>query len=140
MCQTLLAGADEMKIGFVTRSNMAADDSHVIVGTHVRRACVRSVASLRGVCRYWGLVVSAVVPARQLGTVVAVAGEYVGHRQGTHRCARYCVGVCAERAARAHGGVQWAVELVRTTAKAQQGDTPSDEYIAKFVLLKDPNK
>ena len=42
------------------------------------------------------------------------------------------------------GGValscQWAVELVKQHAKAKQGDTPSDEYLAKFVLMKDPNK
>ena len=36
MTQTILAGADEMKLGFVTRSNMASSDAHVVLATHVR--------------------------------------------------------------------------------------------------------
>ncbi len=41
MTQTILAGADEMKLGFVTRANMASPDGHVVVGTHVRAvACM----------------------------------------------------------------------------------------------------
>ena len=42
MTQTILAGADEMKLGFVTRSNMASSDAHVVLATHVRvlHACV----------------------------------------------------------------------------------------------------
>ncbi len=38
MTQTILAGADEMRLGFVTRANMASPDGHVVVGTHVRAA------------------------------------------------------------------------------------------------------
>jgi hypothetical protein len=36
--------------------------------------------------------------------------------------------------------VQWAVELVKEQAEAKRGDEPADEYVAKFVLVKDPNK
>jgi hypothetical protein len=35
---------------------------------------------------------------------------------------------------------QWAVELVKEKAEAKRGEEPLDEYVAKFVLVKDPNK
>ncbi len=36
--------------------------------------------------------------------------------------------------------VQWAIDLVKTQAAALRGDTPDDEFIAKFILVKDPNR
>lgn len=38
------------------------------------------------------------------------------------------------------GMVRWLVELVRKHAKNLQEDTPDDEYVAKFVLVREPNK
>ena len=32
------------------------------------------------------------------------------------------------------------MELVKEQAEAKRGDEPADEYVAKFVLVKDPNK
>ena len=36
--------------------------------------------------------------------------------------------------------LQWAIELVKEHAEARRGDVPADEYVAKFVMVKDPNK
>lgn len=36
--------------------------------------------------------------------------------------------------------LQWAIDLVKTQAAALRGDTPDDDFIAKFILVKDPNR
>lgn len=38
------------------------------------------------------------------------------------------------------GVIKWAVDLVRVQAAAKRGDTPDDDLVAKFVLVKDPNR
>lgn len=87
----MLAGADFIKLGFLSRPTKSDPDTHAILG------------------------ISSVPPsqfAQQLGMSTS----------------------------NAWGILKWFVELVRKHAKNLQEDTPDEEYTAKFVLLRDPNK
>lgn len=87
----LLAGADFVKLGFVSRVARSDPDNHQLLG------------------------MTSVPPAQ----FAQQLGMSVGN---------------------AWGILKWFIELVRKHARNLQEDTPEEEYQAKFVLLRDPNK
>jgi translation initiation factor 3 subunit D len=88
----LLAGAESMRLGFVSRMSRTDADSH----------CILAVSS---------------VPSGNF------AKELSLHLNN------------------AWGIIRWLVETVRKHAKnLKEEEQPEDEYIAKFVLMRDPNK
>jgi translation initiation factor 3 subunit D len=87
----MLAGADLVKLGFVSRVTRSDPDSHVLLGLSS-------------------------VPPSQLASQLGMSP------------------------ANAWGVLRWFIDLVRKHAKNLQEDTPEEDYVAKFVLLRDPNK
>lgn len=88
--QSLLSGADSMKLAFVSRAARADPDNHVIVGT------------------------------------VSYAPPTFAAQQGLSDKNMW-------------GILKWFVGLVRTHAVNLQEGAPDDEYVAKFVLAREPN-
>lgn len=87
----LLAGADSLRLGFVSRTARTDPDNHVILG------------------------VSSFVP-ESFAAQVAV------------------------NVSNAWGVVRWLIDTVRKHAKNLQAGVDDEEYIAKFVLMRDPYK
>lgn len=89
--QSVLAGADIMKIGYVTRGHAADHHNHVILGTQLYKPREFAHQVSLEPNKMWGI-------------------------------------------------MKWVVDLARKHAKKLRGETPEDAYIAKFLLLKDPNR
>jgi len=91
MIQTMLSGADEMRVGFVSRTLPTSRDGHVVLGTQSFTPSNASQMFSLSQTNMWGV-------------------------------------------------IRWAVDLVKTHAAAKAGDTPLDEHLCKFILVKDPNR
>jgi translation initiation factor 3 subunit D len=85
----LLAGADSMRLGFVSRASKSDADAHVVVGTQVVAPLPFATQLQLDQKNMWGI-------------------------------------------------VKWLVDVVRKCAKNLQEGAADDEYVAKFVLVRDP--
>jgi translation initiation factor 3 subunit D len=91
MAQTLLAGADEMRVGFVSRTKPSSRVGHTLLGVQSFTPATALQMFSMNQTNMWGI-------------------------------------------------LKWSIDLVKAQAAARRGDTPDDEFVAKFVLVRDPSR